>query len=54
MCCTLFKLIERLSENWRTLNGGENCMRLVLDGAVSANGLHQPRPPAAALHAEAA
>jgi putative transposase len=30
----VFKLIERLSGNWWALNGGENLMRLVLDGAV--------------------
>jgi putative transposase len=50
----VFKLIERLSANWRTLNGGENLIRLVLDGAVFCDGLHQPRPPAAAADAVAA
>jgi putative transposase len=44
----VFKLVQRLSANWRTLNGGENLMRLVLDGAVFRDGLHQPRPPAGA------
>jgi transposase-like protein len=44
----VFKLIERLSANWRALNGGENLMRLVLEGAQFVDGLHQPRPPAAA------
>jgi putative transposase len=44
----VFKLIERLSGNWRALNGGENLMWLVLDGAEFRDGLHQPRHPAAA------
>jgi putative transposase len=44
----VFKLIDRLSRNWRALNGGENLMRLVLDGAEFCDGLHQPRPTAAA------
>ncbi len=42
----VFKLVERLSANWRALNGGENLMRLVLDGAVFRDGLHQPRSAA--------
>jgi transposase-like protein len=50
----VFKLIDRLSMNWRALNGGENLMRLVLDGAEFRDGLHQPRPPAAAADAVAA
>jgi transposase-like protein len=50
----VFKLIERLSTNWRALNGGENLMRLLLDGAVFCDGLHRPRPPAAAADALAA
>jgi len=49
----VFKLIERLSRNWRALNGGENLMRLLLDGAVFVDGLHQARPPAAVLGAAA-
>jgi len=28
----VFKIVERLSENWRTLNGGLNLMTLVLAG----------------------
>jgi transposase-like protein len=43
----VFKLIERLSMNWRALNGGETLMRLVLDGAEFRDGRHQPRPLAA-------
>jgi transposase-like protein len=44
----VFKLIDRLSQNWRALNGGENLMRLILDGAEFRDGLPQPRPAAAA------
>jgi len=44
----VFKLIERLSQNWRALNGGETLLRLVLDGAELRDGLHQPRHAAAA------
>jgi putative transposase len=47
----VFKLIERLSTNWRALNGGENLMRLVLDGALFRDGLQQPRPAAVAAAA---
>ena len=28
----VFKIVERLSQNWRSLNGGENLMTLVLEG----------------------
>jgi putative transposase len=47
----VFKLVERLSGNWRALNGGANLMALVLEGAVFKDGLRQPKPgptPAAA------
>jgi len=40
----VFKLVERLSENWRALNGGENLMTLVLEGCSFKDGLLQPRP----------
>ena len=30
----VFKVIQRLGQNWRTLNGGENLMALVLEGCV--------------------
>lgn len=39
----VFKLVERLSQNWRGLNGGENLMSLVLDGYVFKDGLRQPK-----------
>ncbi len=39
----VFKLVERLSGNWRALNGGENLMTLVLEGAVFKDGVRQPR-----------
>lgn len=42
----VFKLIERLSTRWRSLNGGATLMRLVLDGDVFVDGVRQP--PAAA------
>jgi putative transposase len=39
----VFKMVERLSEHWRALNGGENLMALVLEGAVFQDGLRQPK-----------
>ena len=54
MLYLVFKLIERLSRNWRALNGGDDLMRLVLDGALFCDGLHQPRPPAAVANTVAA
>jgi transposase-like protein len=42
----LFKLIDRLGQRWRRLNGGATLMRLVLDGDVFVDGVRQP--PAAA------
>lgn len=44
----VFKLIQRLSQNWRALNGGENLLRLVLEGAAFVDGVHQPRREAPA------
>jgi transposase-like protein len=38
----VFKLIERLSTRWRSLNGGATLMRLVLDGDVFVDGVRQP------------
>ena len=37
----IFKLVERLSGNWRALNGGANLMALVLEGAVFKDGIRQ-------------
>ena len=39
----VFKMVERLSDHWRALNGGENLMALVLEGAVFQDGLRQPK-----------
>ena len=39
----VFKMVERLSDHWRALNGGENLMALVLEGAVFRDGLRQPK-----------
>ena len=39
----VFKLVERLSGQWRALNGGENLMALVLEGAVFSDAIRQPR-----------
>ncbi len=39
----VFKMVERLSGNCRALNGGENLMALVLEGAVFKDGIRQPR-----------
>lgn len=39
----VFKVVERLSQNWRGLNGGENLMSLVLDGYVFKDGIRQPK-----------
>jgi transposase-like protein len=48
----VFKLVERLSQNWRALNGGENLMTLVLEGCTFTDGVLQPRPvPAEAAQA---
>ena len=30
----VFKVVERLSQRWRTLNGGTNLMTLVLEGCI--------------------
>jgi transposase-like protein len=35
----VFKLIQRLSGNWRALNGGQNLMALVLEGCVFRDGI---------------
>jgi len=39
----MFKLVERLSGNWRLLNGGENLMALVLAGCHFNDGALQRR-----------
>ena len=53
----VFKLMERLSESWRALNGGQNLMALVLESCVFRDGIRdglrkegtaQPRSPSIA------
>jgi transposase-like protein len=40
----VFKLVQRLGQNWRALNGGENLMALVLEGSVFEDGTRQRKP----------
>jgi putative transposase len=40
----VFKIVERLSRNWRMLNGGATLMTLLLEGSVFKDGVLQPRP----------
>ena len=40
----VFKLIQRLGQNWRALNGGENLMALVLEGCVFEDGIRRLKP----------
>jgi len=35
----VFKVMERLSGNWRALNGGQNLMALVLEGCIFRDGI---------------
>jgi transposase-like protein len=42
----VFKMVERLSSNWRGLNGGENLMALVLEGCVFKDGIRQSKQSA--------
>jgi len=37
----VFKIVERLSQNWRSLNGGANLMTLVLEGCTFKDGILQ-------------
>jgi transposase-like protein len=39
----VFKITERLSKNWRPLNGGANLMSLVIEGAIFTNGIRQQK-----------
>jgi transposase-like protein len=39
----VFKVIERLSGNWRALNGGQNLMALVLEGCAFKDGIRAVR-----------
>jgi transposase-like protein len=47
----VFKNVERLSPNWRTLNGGATLMTLLLEGCVFKDGVLQPRPAPEAIAA---
>jgi putative transposase len=49
----VFKIVERLSRNWRTLNGGATLMTLLLEGCVFKDGVLQPRPAPEAIAAVA-
>jgi transposase-like protein len=40
----VFKVVQRLADNWRGLNGGENLMALVLEGCVFEDGIRQRKP----------
>ena len=40
----VFKVIQRLGQNWRALNGGENLMALVLEGCVFEDGIRRRKP----------
>ena len=42
----IFKVVQRLGERWRGLNGGATLMALVLEGAVFIDGVRQRRPAA--------
>jgi len=42
----VFKVMQRLGQNWRALNGGENLMALVLEGCVFENGLRRRKSAA--------
>ena len=37
----VFKIVQRLSRNWRALNGGANLMKLVLEGCRFKDGILQ-------------
>ena len=49
----VFKIVERLSRNWRTLNGGATLMTLLLEGSGFKDGVLQPRPAPEAIAAAA-
>ena len=40
----VFKLVERLGRNWRSLNGGQTLMTLVLAGERFTDGVFQRAP----------
>ena len=40
----VFKIVERLSQNWRSLNGGATLMSLLLSGARFRDGVLVAHP----------
>lgn len=42
----VFKIVERLSRNWRTINGGINLMALVIEGETFKDGIRQVKKQA--------
>lgn len=42
----IFKLVQRLGERWRALNGRATLMELVLEGTVFSDGKRASRPAA--------
>jgi putative transposase len=40
----VFKIIERLGQDWRALNGGENLLTRVLKGCALQDGVRQRKP----------
>ena len=42
----VFKVIQRLGQNWRALNGGQNLMALVLEGCVFEDGIRRRKAAA--------
>jgi hypothetical protein len=41
----VFKIVQRLGQHWRVLNGGATVMALVLAGARFVDGVLIPAPP---------
>lgn len=41
----VFKIVERLGQHWRVLNGGATVMTLVLDGERFVDGVLVKQPP---------
>ena len=47
----VFKIVQRLGQHWRTLNGGATVMTLVLAGARFADGILVQEQPAEEVRA---
>ena len=41
--CLVFKIVNRISQCWKSLNGRANLMSLALEGCVFKDGILQPR-----------